>query len=824
MSAAHAKDAWRPPTQAAAGVAACKHCGEPVRPGAHAADARFCCAGCAAVWHLLHARHLEHAYELHRREGVHPPQGREPGMHAHLDHQAFQGRHVERLADGSARCEFRVDGIRCGACLWLLESMPRLVPGTGPCRLNLGRGTLEVRWRPEHVPLSTIAATIESLGYGVRAVGSPSTRADWRRQDRAWLVRIGVAGAIAGNTMAVAFALYGGQFAWMDASTQAFLQWTSVGLGAVSVLWPGRIYLANAWQAVRSRTPHMDLPISVALLAGLLGGASMTAAGRAGIYVESVSMLVFLLLVGRFVQFRQQRRARHEVELLCALVPQVARRVTPEGRLEEVPTDALAVGDQVEVAAGDALPADGTLASSEAHIDAQLLTGESRPIRRAHGEALQAGTVAVGSPLRLLVGCTGEATRAGRIAAAVDRALAERTTSVEFADRIAGWFLLGVVLLTAVTAVAWCRIDPSQVLPTCIALLVVTCPCALGLATPLAVVAGIGKAARRGVLVRGGGVFETLSRPGTVMLDKTGTLTEGVMRVNSMERVAGLEVAESLRLAAALEAPSVHPVARAICAAVDAVESSAVFVEERPGEGIRGEVCGHGVQVGNERWLRRSGLELSPQARSAATRVIACGDAPVLVAVDGRVTAVLGVGDRVRRESVDIVARLRRRGWQVRLASGDLRPIVLAVAAKVGLAAEEVRAGCSPEDKLGWVRAQSHRPVMVVGDGVNDLPAMAQADVGVAVRQGAQVTLDRADVAMAGGGLTDLVALVDGSRSVMRTIHVNFAVSLVYNLLGAALAVTGAITPLIAAVLMPLSGLMVTTIALRMPRFQEEPS
>ncbi|NBO20034.1 MAG: heavy metal translocating P-type ATPase, partial [Proteobacteria bacterium] len=404
----------------------CTHCGEPVRPGAHAADTRFCCAGCAAVWHLLHARHLEHAYELHRSEGVRPPRGRQASMQAHLDHEAFQRRHVERLTDGSARCEFRVDGIRCGACLWLLESMPRLVPGTGSCRVNLGRGTLQVQWRPEHVPLSVIAGTIESLGYGVRPVGSPSSQAGWREQDRAWLVRLGVAGAIAGNTMAIAFALYGAQFAWMDASTRGFLQWASVGLGALSVFWPGRLYLQNAWQAVRSRTAHMDLPITVALLAGLLGGALMTALGRAGIYVESVSMLVFLLLVGRFVQFRQQRCARHEVELLCALVPQVARRAKADGGLEEVPTDALMPGDEVEVAAGDALPADGRLASPEAHIDAALLTGESRPVRRRFGETLQAGTVAVGSPLRMHVTCTGEATRAGRIAAAVDRALGER--------------------------------------------------------------------------------------------------------------------------------------------------------------------------------------------------------------------------------------------------------------------------------------------------------------------------------------------------------------------------------------------------------------
>ncbi len=803
------------------GSGACTHCGDPVRPGAHPADSRFCCAGCAAVWHLLHARHLGHAYELHRREGIRPHQGREPGMQGHLDHEAFQRRHVERMADGSARCEFRVDGIRCGACLWLLESMPRLVPGTNHCRVNLGRGTLEVSWRPEHVPLSTIAGTIESLGYGVRAVGSPSSRSGWRTQDRAWLVRLGVAGAIAGNTMAIAFALYGAQFAWMDSPTRVFLQWVSVGLGAVSVVWPGSIYLRNAWQAMRSRTPHMDLPISVALLAGLLGAAGMTMLGRSGIYVESVSMLVFLLLVGRFVQFRQQRRARHEVELLCALIPQVARRLTPNGAIEDVPTDALCAGDEVLVAAGDALPADGELTSDEAHIDAQLLTGESKPVRRRVGDALQAGTVAVGAPLRLRVVSTGEATRAGHIASAVDRALGERTATIEFANRIAGWFLLAVVAATVVTAVIWWRIDASRLLPVCMALLVVTCPCALGLATPLAIVAGIGKAARSGVLVRGGSVFETMSHAGTMVLDKTGTLTEGVMRVNGVHAVANLPVDASLRLASLLEVGSAHPIGLAIRARAGAVEGRVACVIEKHGQGVAGEVDGHAVRVGSEGWMRCGGLTPSAHACEAAHRAALSGDTPVMIAVDGCVTAVLAIGDAVRRESVETVARLKRRGWRVRLASGDLQPIAQAVGAMVGIAPGDIRGACSPEDKMAWVREQHDRPVVVVGDGVNDLPAMAQADVGVAMRQGAQVTLDRADVAMAGGGLRDIVALVDGSRSVMRTIHVNFAVSLAYNLLGGALAVTGTITPLIAAVLMPLSGLMVTAIALRMPRFEE---
>ena len=801
-------------------TACCAHCGETVGDGVHA-DVRFCCAGCAAVWHLLHSAHLEHAYELHRQEGVRPPPGREPGIVAHLDHEAFQRRHVEHLADGSARCEFRVDGIRCGACLWLLESLPRLVPGTSESRVNLGRGTLSVRWRPEHVPLSAIAGTIESLGYGVQAVGTPASRSAWRAQDRAWLVRLGVAGAIAGNTMAIAFALYGAQFSWMDGRTRVFLQWTSVALGLIAVAWPGSVYLRNAWQAVRGRTPHMDLPITVALLAGLVGGAGMTAAGRAGIYVESVSMLVFLLLIGRFVQFRQQRRARHEVELLCALVPQVARRRTARGVLETVPTDALAMGDEIEVGAGDALPADGELLSDEAHLDLQLLSGESRPVRRVRGDALQAGTVVVGAPLAMRVRATGDSTRAGRIARAVDEAMGQRTPVIEFANRIAGWFLLAVIVATATTGLVWWCIDATRALPTCMALLVVTCPCALGLATPLTMVAGIGKAARRGVLVRGGSVFESIARPGTVVFDKTGTLTEGRMQVLMAHVVGSIDAAWMRSAVASVEGASRHPVALALRRWAGAAASEARVVVEEAGMGMRGEVDGRLVTVGNLRWMERCGVRVAGEACIAIEDALASGCTPALVAIDGHVAAVLALGDRVRPEAADTVRALRERGWRVRLASGDLPVIAAGVAAAVGIDPAEVRAGCTPEDKMAWVREQVARPVVVVGDGVNDLPAMAAACVGVAMRQGAQSTIDRADVAIAGGGLVELVTLVDGARSVMRTIHLNFTVSLAYNLLGAALAMTGMITPLVAAVLMPMSGVMVTAIALHLPRFKE---
>ena len=818
-------------------IAACAHCGEPM-PGADPSDGpHFCCAGCSTVWQMLHVHGLDRYYELARAEGQLPAKPSVASMHAHLDHAAFRDRHVERLDDGRLRCEFRIDGMRCGACLWLLESMPRLERGLASSRVNLGRSTVAIEWVDGETSLSRIADRIVSLGYGVRPLGSRASREAWRVEDRAWLVKLGVAGAISSNVMAIAFALYGAEFTWMDQPLRSFLQWTSVALAGLAVAWPGSIYMRNAWAAIRTRTPHVDLPIALALLAGLLGGLWTTARGESGIYVESVAMLVFLLLVGRFMQFRQQRRARHEVELLCALVPQVARRVAARGpdgagaraeSIEEVPTDALEPGDVVEVPAGDSVPADGLLDSESAHVDTQWLTGESRPVRMMRGDAVLAGSRAVGKPMRVQVTLTGARTRAARIAALVDRAMAERPPVVEFANRIAGWFLVAVIAVAAATGIAWWMVDPSRALSIVVAMLVVTCPCALGLATPLTMVASLGKAARAGMLVRSGSVLERLARPGTMVLDKTGTVTEGRMSVASVWSAEGTSGGMSGRVAlsyaAALERSSTHPLARAIVVHArleGAPGADASDVAEHAGMGITGTVGGLRVAVGSLRMMNELGIRACADVCAQVAESALRGMSVAVVAVGDAAVAVIAVADTLRPEACELVAQMRGRGWHVRMASGDVPEVTAEVARAIGVQPHDAQGGCSPEDKLRLVREATAHPVVVVGDGVNDMPAMAAAEVSVAVRQGSQSALDRADVALSGEGLMPIVTLLDGARRTMRAIHINFAISLAYNVAGAALAAAGVITPLIAAVLMPLSGLTVTAVALRMPRFGE---
>ncbi len=802
---------------------ACCHCGLPVPAGLVEPDAteQFCCGGCKAVWSALHACGLEKYYELAEKEAEtreHRPAIVTHRKFAHLDRPEFLGKHAKPVGERRLSAEFRIDGLRCGACLWLLEALPRLVPGLVSVRVDLGRSAVVIDWDPGVASLSGVARRFDTLGYQLLPLSDPQSRERDKVVDRAWLIRIGVAAAIASNAMAVAFALYGGLFAKMSLEYRFLFQWVAVGLAFLSLLWPGRIFFLNAWTALRARTPHMDIPVATGLAAAVTSGLVNTIRGTGSIYCESATMLVFLLLVGRFVQYRQQRKARHEVELITSLVPAVARRRDAEGGFEEVPIESLVRGDVVQVPAGETVPCDGTLATPAGRFDLSLLTGESRPASVAAGDAVWAGTRPVDRPIEVVVEIAGSETRAGRLLALVSQAASRRPPIVEMADRMAGWFLMAVLLTAGFTTWWWWHLGANTAIERAVALLVVTCPCALGLATPLAVVAGIGKAARKGVLVKGGDVLERLANAGTIVLDKTGTITEGRVAVTGF-----VGSVEALSLAASLERGSAHPIAAAIVESfgTDPKTPAATEVEERAGRGVDGCVGGSAVAVGSERFMNEHVEAIPDWAKRAALEAALKAESPVFVAVDGAVQAVVAVGDPIRPEAKATIDRLRQIGYHLVMSSGDHPVVARSVGQAVGLEEDEIEGGCSPERKVEIVRdGDLPGPVVMVGDGVNDLAAMAAADVGIAVRNGAQSALHVADACLAAGGLLPLLRLMEGSRRTLYAIRLNLIVSVAYNVLGGALAFAGLVNPLVAAILMPVSGLTVVAIALAMPKFE----
>ncbi|MFO0838481.1 MAG: heavy metal translocating P-type ATPase [Phycisphaerae bacterium] len=805
----------------------CDHCGLPVPAGLIEPDAepQFCCAGCRAVYAVIHECGLEQYYRVRQAQPASARASRISGRRFdEFDDPAFEALYVGQIENNLRTVELFLDGVHCGACTWLVERLPRVCPGVIESRLDSGRALVRLVWDPSRVRLSQAARALDSLGYSPHAAQHAKAREIHRRDERRMLVRIALAGAAAGNEMLLAFALYAGAASGMEPIYEQFFRWLSMLIGVTALVWPGASFFRGAWAAIRTRTTHLDLPIALALFAGGIAGAVNTILNRGEIYFDSLSMLVFLLLVGRWFQRRQQRQAADAVELLFSLTPSAARRVL-NGELRDVPIEAVRAGDEIEIRAGETIPVDGVIESGESAVDQSLLTGEAQPLDRAPGDDVCAGTLNVSATLRVRARATGVDTRVGKLMALVERSAREAPPIVQFADRLAGRLTIAMLALAAFTLTAWLFIAPERAIDRATALLLVTCPCALGLATPLIITVAIGRAARRGILVKGGEAFETLARGGQMFLDKTGTLTEGRLRLIAWHTTPDFprEADDWLRLAvAALERHATHPIAKALVAglagdsqATESVREQVRNYRQRLGAGVEGLVDGRQVRAGSTAFIQSAGVRFDDWSAARVAEISARGNSPVVVACDDAVMAVAGLGDAVRSDTKRAIEALQSAGWRSGILSGDDARVVFHTGDLLGIDRTATRGAATPEIKLQVVQAaRSSGPVVMVGDGVNDAAALSAASVGIAVHGGAEASLAAAHVYLSRPGLTPIVELVDTSRQVFRAIRRGLYISLTYNVLAAALAMTGVLTPLIAAILMPISSFTVLALAL----------
>ena len=797
----------------------CDHCGLPVAPGDldPAAKTQFCCSGCRTVFAAIHELGLEQFYRLRAEDdaGIRPvPAG---GDYDAFDHESFQEVHVGRAASGASTVELCLEGMHCSACVWLIERLPRVLPGVIESRVDIGRQRVAVTWDGPRVPLSRIANTLDSLGYPCHPSRGGSEEAWRRREDRRRLIDMAVAGALAANVMLISFALFGGMFAEMRSEFRQLFRWAGLLLTMLAVVWPGRTFLRGAVSSLRARALHMDVPVALALVAGTAWGAANTIRASGETYFESMTAVIFLLLIGRYITHRQQRSAQDALALLFCLTPQTAKRI--EGNdVQEVPVEGLARGDRIELLPGDTVPADGLIAAGESTFDLSLLTGESRPVARGSGDNVFSGTVNLGRRVELQVETTGAETRLGRLMILVEQLAGSRPPIVRLADRVAHYFVITVVLVAMATAVFWWSDGPGQAIENAMALLIVTCPCALGLATPLAMAAAIGRAAHRGILIKGADALERLATPGLMLLDKTGTLTRGRTRLELWE---GDD--EILPTVVAVESGVNHPIAQAFVEAHKEIapDDASYRITQVPGCGVHATRASERFAIGSATWITGQGARLPEWARQAIVRCADRGLSPVLVTHDDTVVAVGGFGDSPHPDAVGALEQLREIGWKLRLLSGDARSAVTSLARQVGLTEDDVEAEVSPEQKVETVERHlaEQEPVVMVGDGVNDAAALTAASVGVAVKGGAEASLAAADVFLRRPGLTPLVELIHGAQRTLGVIRLNIGVALLYNLIAGGLAVTGHIDPLIAAVLMPISSLTVVTLSYRRRTF-----
>ena len=782
----------------------CTHCGLPVPSGLVDANTseQFCCNGCQTAFVILTDHGLGRYYAFaDRREAPVRSSGRD---FEEFDHPAFAERYVVRQPDGLARTELYLEGLHCPSCVWLVERLPLVVPGVVRAELDVRRSLAVVQWDDAAVPLSHIARGLDQLGYSPHPFRGVAREAMRRREDRAMLVRIGIAGAIAINIMLAALALYAGQVNGMDPAFVRLFRWVSLGLAIPAFVWPGRVFFTGALASLRTRSLHMDVPIALALAAGMAQGAVNTVRDSGPVYFDGLAVLIFALLVGRFLQQRGQRLATDATELLHSIAP-VSSRIVEAGVTRAIPTDALLPGMVLDVRAGESFGADGTVVLGRSWVNAALLTGESRPVPVSQGERVFAGTLNVEAPVLVRVDESGESSRIARLLQQVEASARRRAPVVQLANRMAGIFVAAVLIAAVVTFVVKWQMAPERALDDAIALLIVTCPCALALATPLAITVAVGRAAKRGMLIKGGDALELLAQPATLVLDKTGTITEGT---TTLAAWVGPEWVKPLVLA--LEEGSSHPLADGFRRAFSGLPACAVAEARHvSGGGLEGLVDGHCVRIGSPRFVRdaTSGMDASVRAAiSAMDHALT----PVYIAVDGVIIAAAGLGDRVRADAQESLDALRAAGWRTIMLSGDDPTVVQAVGRTLGFAPADAIGAASPEAKLAFVEhlKRSGRVVMV-GDGVNDAAAIAAAHVGIGVHGGAEACLSTADIYLTRPGLSCLVELAEGAQRTMLVIRRNMAFSLAYNAIGASLAVAGLLTPLIAAVLMPASSLTV---------------
>jgi Cu2+-exporting ATPase len=809
----------------------CAHCGLPtsVQDGVGEQDV-FCCSGCRQAYQLIRGWGLDDYYALRDRIGggaVAAVGGQQVSSYESFDDEAFLGASAPRqLEDGCWSTELSVSGLHCAACAWLIENVAARTPGWKLGRIKLNRHTLQVVFDPRTVKLSEIARLVARLGYGLMPL-SDRAEDQFHLENRRLLTQIAIAGFCTANAMWIAVALYAGDASGVAAEHRLLLRLFGTALGVAAVAIPGRTFFTSAIASLRTRTPHMDLPVALGLSVGTLVGIYAAVTGTGEVYFDSLTMLVFLLLIGRWIQFRQQHRAASAVDLLLRITPQHARLIEGDrdrdwvsGEVETrlVMARSLDVGQWVRVNVGESIPVDGTIVQGQTMVDRSLLTGESVPVEAAVGTEVTAGTINLARPIAVQVQATGAESRIGKVMQSVEAATEQRTPIVQLADSIGGVFVVVVTVLALIAFAVWLPSGLSLATSHATSLLIVACPCALALATPLAIAVTLGRAAKRKILVRDGGVLQRLGKPGVVWFDKTGTLTEGRPRA---ELVWGDR--QAIAVAAAIERDCCHPIAHALIGEAERLDLN---VSDDVGDvrletgGVQGRCDHHNVAVGNERYLRRLGVRVSSEAEVAIEQTVGRECSPILIAIDGSVTAVVSIADPIKQDAAATIAGLHRLGWNVGILSGDHQSVVDRVARSLGIERDNARGQLSPEDKLSMVTGRDGETTVMVGDGANDAAALAAADVGIAVRGGAEVSLQAAPVFVASGSLSSIGELVDASRRSNRLIGTTFALSLTYNVVAVVLALLGWISPLLAAILMPISSVSVLSTTLAWPTFK----
>jgi Cu2+-exporting ATPase len=774
-------------------MTACRHCGDAV-PGGRVDG--FCCAGCAAAFELVRGLGLEQWYA--RRTLV---PGSRPLRPEQIDLPDTALYETEN-PNGTRALNLMVDGLQCAACVWLIEQVLAHQPGIADARVNMTTRRLRLAWNPAATDARRLIGAVAALGYRLMPFDARRMAETMDREDRALLKAMAVAGFAAGNVMLLSVSVWAGHASAMGPATRDLFHWISALIALPAVAYAGLPFFRSARAALAAGRLNMDVPISlgVVLAAGMSLAATMQ--GQPHAYFDAAVTLLFFLLVGRFLDRRARSRARSVAENLLALNATAVNLVEPGGARRAVAPEGVKAGDRIAVAAGERIGVDGTVALGRSDVDTALVTGESVPGPVGPGARVFAGTLNLTGPIEVVATAAGGSTLLAEIVRLMENAEQARGVYRRLADRVSRAYAPVVHVLALGTLAGWLAAGTGwqASLTAAVAVLIITCPCALALAVPAVQVVTTGRLLRAGILVKSADALERLAGVDTIVFDKTGTLTEG----RPVLRNPGDIAADDLRLAAAMARSSRHPLARALAATAPAAEAIAGLREE-PGMGLEAATTEGTVRLGS-----RSFCGVADDDRSAFPEL--------WLSRPGRAPARFAFEDALRPGAAGTVGDLQRMGFAVMLLSGDRPAAVADVGGRLGIA--DWAAGCSPVDKTRRLEALAAegRRVLMVGDGLNDAPALAAAAASMSPAAAADISQAAADIVWQARALDAVAETLAAARLVRRLSRQNIALAVAYNLLAVPLAIAGQLTPLIAAAAMSSSSLLVSLNALRARR------
>lgn len=799
-------------------MSGCFHCGEPVPAGSrYALEIKgivqpMCCPGCQAVAETILECGLASYYEHRTAPGT---KGElvpaELAALTHYDLAEVQQDFVTDSATGSHKVreiQLTVEGLTCAACAWLIERHLGNLAGLHYINVNTTTHRARIKWDPDRLSLSEILKGFAKIGYRAYPFQTHQQEALYAKEVRSYMFRLALAGLGSMQVMMCAVALYMDLFISVEEEFMVYFKWISLLLSTPIMIYSAQPFYVGAWRSLRQGHLSMDVSVSLALIGAFVASMWATVFNTGEVYYDSITMFVFFLLLGRFLELRARRKASESSSNLARLVPIMATRLDEDGE-HEVAAKTLQVGDRVRVLAGATLPADGIILLGQASLNESMLTGEQLPLLKQAGDAVYAGTINTDAPLEIRVSHRIEESRLAQIMRLQDHALDDKPAIAQMADVLSRHFILVLLFIAAGVWTFWHFHQPEQAFWVTLAVLVATCPCALSLATPTALTSATARLTRAGILLRRGHVLDVLTRANRIVMDKTGTLTTGNISLTSTEALGNFDEARCLAIARALEAYSEHPIARAFRsnAADDAVLLAASKVTPVIGHGIEGVIEGRHYRLGSARWLG-----ISDAHETQADGLV------IYLADEDRALARFLLTDTLRPDAKALIQAFKAAGLKTTILTGDSSAQADEVARELGV--DELVKGVTPDGKLAYLKEHEARGdiSIMVGDGINDAPVLAGAHASFAMAGGTDLAKNSADAILLAD---DLSRLLDARALALRTrkiIKENFAWSIGYNLLVLPLAASGWLPPYVAAAGMSLSSLIVVTNSMRLNR------